>query len=110
MHGDKFNDVKAHIEKSFDRLQAATGLKNCPTGYFCGTGPPQMKLARAIVHKERGVPLVYCSDTYKGDEPYWVEDPVAAVDGSKDEGMLMVPYSLCTNDHRCESSLPPFDL
>lgn len=36
-----------------------------------------------------GVPLLYCSDSYADDQPYWVEDPLT-LDGEKDEGMLMV--------------------
>lgn len=54
------------------------------------------------VHKERGIPLLYCSDTYAGDVPYYIPNPLAEVYGEKDDGMLMIPYSLCTNDHRCE--------
>ncbi|OXB38058.1 hypothetical protein LQV05_005949 [Cryptococcus neoformans] len=100
MHGSNLAEAKAHINKSFDRLQAATGLKDVPTGWFVGSGTNAQKLARAEVHRERGVPLLYSSDTYSGDEPYWSPDPYAAVHGGKDEGMLMIPYSLCTNDHR----------
>lgn len=62
--------------------------------------PLSTKLARAEVHRERNVPLLYCSDTYASDVPYWVQDPYAAVHGGEDKGMLMIPYSLCTNDHR----------
>ena len=73
-----------------------------------------MKLARAEVsstyckgadgqvHRERKVPLLYCSDTYGADLPYYVQDPYAAVHSGEDKGMLMIPYSLCTNDHLCE--------
>jgi hypothetical protein len=46
--------------------------------------------------------LLYCSDTYASDTPFWIPDPLAELYGEKDEGMLMMPYSLCTNDHRCE--------
>ena len=40
-----------------------------------------------------GVPLLYCSDTYADDIPYWIPSPLT-LDGEKDEGMLMIPYSL----------------
>lgn len=114
MHGHDLASAKAHVTKSFDRLQAATGLPNVPTGWFCGSGTHSMKLARAEViyssckradgqiHREREVPLLYCSDTYGADLPYYVQDPYAAVHGGEDKGMLMIPYSLCTNDHLCE--------
>lgn len=49
------------------------------------------------------MPLVYSSDTYADDLPYYVQDPYAAVHGVEDKGLLMVPYSLCTNDHLCET-------
>ncbi|WVQ63905.1 uncharacterized protein L199_002061 [Kwoniella botswanensis] len=98
-HGKNLEEVKAHINKSFDRLQASTGLSDVPTGWFVGTSHQSQKLARAIVHRERNVPLLYCSDTYAGDEPYWAPDPYAEIYGGEDKGMLMIPYSLCTNDH-----------
>jgi hypothetical protein len=101
VHGSNLAEAKAHINKSFDRLQATTGLTDVPTGWFAGGMPLSTKRARAEVHRERGVPLLYCSDTYGADTPYWVKDPYAAVHGGEDQGMLMVPYSLCTNDHRC---------
>ena len=102
MHGANAAEARAHIHRSFDRLQATTGLADVPTGWFSGGLPLATKLARAEVHRERGVPLLYCSDTYAADVPYWVRDPYAAVHGGEDRGMLMIPYSLCTNDHRCE--------
>ncbi|KAK5708148.1 hypothetical protein LTR97_000688 [Elasticomyces elasticus] len=100
MHGTNLPEAKAHIHKSFDRLQQATGLADVPTGWYAGGMPNHTKRARAEVHRERGVPLLYCSDTYSSDTPYWVQDPYAAVHGGPDEGMLMIPYSLVTNDHR----------
>lgn len=96
-------ECKEHINRSFDRLQATTGLSDVPTGWFTGLMPIHTKLARAEIHRERGVPLLYCSDTYAADTPYWVKDPYAAVHGGEDKGMLMIPYSLCTNDQRCTS-------
>lgn len=108
MHGTNLAEAKAHVHKSFDRLQATTGLSDVPTGWFAGGMPIHTKLARAEVHRERGVPLLYCSDTYGADVPYWVQDPYAAVHGGEDKGMLMIPYSLCTNDHRCMFSFAPY--
>lgn len=102
IHGENANEERAHIHKSFDRIQAATGLENVPTGWFIGNGGPRQKLVRAQVHKARDIPLQYCSDTYASDTPWWIPDPTAELYGEKDEGMLMIPYSLCTNDHRCE--------
>ncbi|KAK4700928.1 hypothetical protein P7C70_g5308, partial [Phenoliferia sp. Uapishka_3] len=87
------------IKKSFKRLQDATGLTNVPTGWFTGNGSTYQRHIRAVVHKDMGVPLLYNSDTYNCDLPYYVSSPLA-LDGEKDEGMLMIPYSLTNNDHR----------
>ncbi|WVQ83403.1 hypothetical protein IAT38_005544 [Cryptococcus sp. DSM 104549] len=100
IHGQSTEEEKEHINKSFDRLQATTGLKDVPTGWFLGNGSARQKLVRSQVHKDRGVPLLYCSDTYAADTPYWIADPDAVANGGEDNGMLMIPYSLCTNDHR----------
>lgn len=50
-HGTNLEETKAHINASFDRLQAATGLKNVPTGWFVGTASVHMKLGRAEVRQ-----------------------------------------------------------
>ncbi|GAA6014125.1 hypothetical protein JCM10207_006104 [Rhodosporidiobolus poonsookiae] len=88
-----------HVRKSFKRLQESTGRKDVPTAFFTGNGSTYHRHIRARVHKELGVPLRYNSDSYSGDLPYWVQDPLT-FDGDEDKGMLMVPYSLTNNDHR----------
>jgi peptidoglycan/xylan/chitin deacetylase (PgdA/CDA1 family) len=49
IHGTNSAQEKAHINKSFDRLQASTGLPNVPTGWFLGNGSIRQKLVRAQV-------------------------------------------------------------
>jgi len=44
------------------------------------------------VFKEMGIPLVWESDSYADDLPYWIDVP-AEKDEEKPQGMLMVPYS-----------------
>lgn len=39
-------------------------------------------------HKARGIPLLYSSDTYADDLPWWTASPT----GTKEEGLLMIPY------------------
>ncbi|KAI5479961.1 hypothetical protein MNV49_002251 [Pseudohyphozyma bogoriensis] len=89
----------ADVLKSFDRIQKLTGRQDLPAGFFTGNGSLYHRHIRARAHKARGLPLLYNSDTYSGDLPYWIESPLV-VDGDEDEGMLMVPYSLTNNDHR----------
>ncbi|RXK37205.1 hypothetical protein M231_05495 [Tremella mesenterica] len=95
--GESFDEAKWHINRSFDRLQKATGLTDVPTAWFMANSTLDTKLARAEVHKERGVPLLYHSDTYATDTPYWIQDPLV-VKGEEDKGLLSIPYSLCNND------------
>ena len=49
MHGSNAKEEREHIRQSFDRLQAATGRKDVPTGWFLGNGGPRQKLSRAEV-------------------------------------------------------------
>jgi peptidoglycan/xylan/chitin deacetylase (PgdA/CDA1 family) len=49
IHGTHSAQEKAHINKSFDRLQASTGLPDVPTGWFLGNGSIRQKLVRAQV-------------------------------------------------------------
>ncbi|KAL8279216.1 hypothetical protein RQP46_008472 [Phenoliferia psychrophenolica] len=98
------DDEARHIRLGFKKLQAATGRTDVPTAWFGGSRRPEHKHIRAKIHKELGVPLLYCSDTYADDLPYYVKSPLA-LDGDKDEGLLMIPYSLTNNDHRFLVSL-----
>ncbi|KAK4689463.1 allantoinase, partial [Tremellales sp. Uapishka_1] len=95
--GQDYEEAKWHINTSFDRLQAATGVKTAPTAWFMANSTMDTKLARAEVHRDRGVPLVYSSDAYAADTPYYTQDPLV-VRGEEDHGLLLVPYSLLNND------------
>lgn len=44
------------------------------------------------VYKEMNLPLLWMSDTYADDVPYWKDVP-AEKDAEKPKGMLMIPYS-----------------
>ncbi|GAA5908621.1 hypothetical protein JCM6882_003695 [Rhodosporidiobolus microsporus] len=89
----------AHVSQAIDRLRAATGLQNVPTGWYYGRGSLYNKHILERVHREKGVPLLYTSDTYADDVPYYTESPFA-LDGEEDKGLLNIPYSLTNNDHR----------
>jgi hypothetical protein len=43
-----------------------------------------------------GIPLLWESDSYADDVPYWVDVPAEA-DSPNPEGMLMIPYSYDCN-------------
>jgi hypothetical protein len=89
----------SHVKQGIERIQAASGQQHSPSGWYLGRGSLHSKHIISKVHKEMGVPLLYCSDSYADDLPYWVEDPLT-LEGGKDEGMLMVPYGLTVNDHK----------
>ncbi|KAK0220939.1 hypothetical protein EDD85DRAFT_779806 [Armillaria nabsnona] len=95
----------AHVAEGIDRLQHLTGDNSVPSGWYLGRGSNQSARIIAREHYKRGLPLLYSSDTYADDLPYWVESPLAS-EGIEDEGLLMIPYSLDCSDHRflCKGS------
>ena len=73
----------AMIRNSIDQVRELTG--EAPLGYYAGL-PSMNTYALAA---EAG--FLYCSDVYNDDLPYWAPDF---------PGLLLVPYSLDTNDSR----------
>jgi peptidoglycan/xylan/chitin deacetylase (PgdA/CDA1 family) len=72
------------IRRSIEQVRDLTGL--APLGYYAGM--PSLNTRRLIV--EAGS-FMYDSDVYNDDLPYWSKDY---------PGLLLVPYSLDTNDSR----------
>ncbi|KAM0747464.1 glycoside hydrolase/deacetylase [Meredithblackwellia eburnea MCA 4105] len=95
------DDDAAHVREGFEKFEKLLGPGKGPSGWYIHAHSLAHKHIRAKVHKEKGIPLLYCSDTYTGDLPYYISNPLF-VDGSekKDEGLLMIPYNLVNNDHR----------
>ena len=93
------DDEAEGIRKGIRKMQEITGRKDVPAGWYIGSRFLSHKSSRAKVHREEQTPLLYCSDCYNADLPYWIPSPLT-LDGEKDEGMLMIPYSLVNNDHR----------
>lgn len=81
-------DERDHIRKQIDLIERLTGEK--PLGYYAGL--PSMNTRRLVV--EEGS-FLYDSDVYNDDLPYWSPDY---------PGLLLVPYSLDTNDSRFSRS------
>ncbi|KAK4695844.1 allantoinase, partial [Phenoliferia sp. Uapishka_3] len=84
-----------HVDAMIDGLTAATGGIP-PSGYYVGRHSLNTLQLLAKAHKDRGIPLLYSSDTYADDYPYYVPAP----GGDKSEGLLMIPYALDTNDFK----------
>jgi len=76
---------RAHLRRAVALHESLTGEK--PAGWYLGRcSPRSLQIA-----KEDGK-FVYCADTYADDLPYW--------DYSYGEPLLMVPYTLDSNDMR----------
>ena len=75
---------RAHIAKSIEQVEELTGAS--PLGYYAGLPSANTRRIVADVGK-----FLYDSDVYNDDLPYWSPDY---------PGLLLVPYSLDTNDSR----------
>ncbi|WP_411991102.1 allantoinase PuuE [Agarivorans sp. DSG3-1] len=76
---------REHIEQAIAIHQQTTGSK--PKGWYTGrTSPHTLKL---IAERDD---ILYCADSYADDLPYW--------DNNYSKPLLMVPYTLDTNDMR----------
>ncbi|NVK57244.1 MAG: allantoinase PuuE [Alteromonadaceae bacterium] len=79
------DDERAQIEESVQRHKALTG--KAPAGWYTGrTSPNTLAL---IAERDD---IVYCADSYADDLPYY--------DNHYSKPLLMVPYTLDTNDMR----------
>jgi peptidoglycan/xylan/chitin deacetylase (PgdA/CDA1 family) len=81
---------KEYIKKGIEAIQNVCGKP--PTGWYYGRPSPRSRILVWEVFKEMGLPLLWNSDTYADDVPYWADIP-AEKDDPKAEGLLMVPYS-----------------
>ncbi|ERS97560.1 carbohydrate esterase family 4 protein [Sporothrix schenckii 1099-18] len=86
---------KAYVERQLVSLKASTG--QYPVGWYYGALSPRSKAIIHAVYREQGLPLLYESDSYCDDLPYWVDVP-AEKNVADPQGMLMVPYSYDCND------------
>jgi peptidoglycan/xylan/chitin deacetylase (PgdA/CDA1 family) len=84
---------KQQIGKAIDAIEKVTG--SAPKGWFLGRPSVSSKGLIAQVHKERELELLYNSDAYADDLPWWVPHPL-----EKSKGLLIIPHSLV----RAESS------
>ncbi len=75
---------REHIRNSIEQVRELTGEP--PLGYYAGL--PSLNTRRLVA--ESGV-FLYDSDVYNDDLPYWSPDY---------PGLLLIPYSLDTNDSK----------
>jgi hypothetical protein len=80
---------KEYVVRQLESLKQTTG--SYPVGWYYGALSPYSKAIIHEVYKEMGIPLLYESDAYCDDVPFWVDVP-AEKDSKTPEGMLMIPY------------------
>jgi len=98
----EYHDFPVEKEKEYIR-KAVISLKNltgyAPKGWYYGRLSPQSKVLVCEVYKEMGEELIWQSDSYADDVPYWVDLPSERNDPDP-KGLLMVPYSYDCNDFK----------
>lgn len=88
---------KKYIKDTCYKLKEVTG--EMPVGVYFGRGTPNTHALLPIVFKEMGVPLLYSSEVYNDDVPYWIDLPwEQELPVEKREGLLLVPYNYDCND------------
>lgn len=88
---------KKYIKDTCNKLKETTG--EFPVGVYFGRGTPNTHALLPIVFQEMGKPLLYSSEVYNDDVPYWVDLPwESGLPPEKREGLLLVPYNYDCND------------
>ena len=102
-------EEKEYIRENCEKLEEVTG--KFPRGYFYGRGTPNTRCLFPQLVKEMGRQLLYSSEAFNDDVPYWVDLPWEKdlPDGER-EGLLVVPYNYdCNGSFSPSLSLtPPF--
>jgi peptidoglycan/xylan/chitin deacetylase (PgdA/CDA1 family) len=88
---------KEYIKKAITSLKSITGY--APKGWYYGRPSPHSRTLVPQVYEEMGEELVWASDTYADDVPYWIDLPLER-EKKDPRGCLMVPYSYDCNDFK----------
>ncbi len=81
---------KEYIRRQLKSVKDLTG--EYPAGWYYGRLSPRSRALVWEVYKEQKIPLLWESDTYNDDLPYWIDVP-AEKEHPNPEGMLMIPYT-----------------
>ncbi|SNX81434.1 related to Chitin deacetylase 1 [Melanopsichium pennsylvanicum] len=90
-------EERAQIQAAIKAIKTASPSSREPRGWY--TGRQSINTRRLVyqIYKELGLHNeLYDSDAYDEDLPYWVPAP----DGTPNEHLLVVPYTLDNNDMR----------
>ncbi|KAH8812241.1 possibe polysaccharide deacetylase [Xylogone sp. PMI_703] len=86
---------KEYVIRQLQSIKKTTGAY--PLGWYYGALSPCSKAIIHEVYEEMNIPLLYESDTYSDDLPFWVDVP-SEKQSDNPKGMLMIPYSYDCND------------
>lgn len=94
------NEEKENIRKCIDAIKKTTPSGTPPRGWYYGMihskASERSRSLLAQTFEEEGIPLLWYSDSYSDDLPYWIPYP----GGNKDKGLLIIPYTMDTNDYK----------
>lgn len=80
-----------NIIKALMSLEKTTGV--FPQGVYFGRGTPNTKALFADVYKKLGKELLWNSEAYNDDVPYWIDLPAEKdLPDNEKKGMLIIPY------------------
>ena len=96
-HDMPLEQERNEIERCIDLTTEQTGRP--PRGWYIGRLSPRSRTLLYQIYKKRNIPLLWLSDNYGDDLPFWKPVPKAVTSG-KDEAMLVLPYSLDCNDFK----------
>lgn len=88
-------EEKEYIKRQLKSLRTTTG--SYPAGWFVGRCSCHTRALIHEVHREENIPLLYSSDVFNDDIPYWIDVP-AEKHSENPRGLLMMPYSYDCND------------
>ena len=90
-------EEKVQIRQCIETIEKLCGYP--PRGWYTGRLSPRSQALVWEIYQEKGIPLLWVSDAYSDDLPYWMDVP-AEKDVPEPEGMLVLPYSLDCNDFK----------
>ncbi|KAK5122509.1 hypothetical protein LTR85_004093 [Meristemomyces frigidus] len=89
---------RAEIEKCIDLSIQQTG--QAPRGWYIGRLSPRSQALLHEIYRQKGLKLLWLSDSYADDLPYYKAVPAGVSEDHPGEVLLVLPYSLDTNDFK----------
>lgn len=93
------------IKRAVLLLEEVTG--EAPVGAYIGRGNIKTPALVHEAHKQMNKPLLWESDCYCDDLPYWQDLPQEKeLPDEEKKGLLMIPYNYTVNDYKFVASAP----